>query len=176
MSDKETKAELKAAKAKEKAMRPWYKKKRFILLGIIGLLVVINVARGGSGDSDITSTSSTSSESTSGSEAAEAEEDSSSLSETISQFNAKRSADSYLDNLPFSRKGLIEQLEFEGFSEEDATYAVDAINADWKEQAARSAESYLDSMSFSRKSLIEQLEFDGYTPEEAEYGVSTTGL
>lgn len=78
--------------------------------------------------------------------------------------------------MPFSRKGLIEQLEFEGFSEEDAIYAVDSIEVDWKEQAARAAENYLDNMSFSRKSLIEQLEFEGYTPEEAEYGVSTTGL
>lgn len=172
MSDKEAKAERKAEKAKAKAMRPWFKKKRFILLGVIGLLVVVTVAQNGGGDSGSTSTSSSESTTTE----TESSDNSSSLSETISQLNAKLSAENYLRNLPFSRKGLIEQLEFEGFSKEDATYAVDSIDADWKEQAARAAENYLDNMPFSRQSLIDQLVFEGYTEEEAEYGVSTTGL
>jgi CheY-like chemotaxis protein len=78
--------------------------------------------------------------------------------------------------MPFSRKGLIEQLEFEGYSTEDATYGVDALDVDWKEQAVKSAENYLDTMPFSRESLIEQLEFEGYSTEDAEYGVTQNGL
>jgi hypothetical protein len=78
--------------------------------------------------------------------------------------------------MPFSRSGLIEQLEFEGYSKDDATFAVDSITVDWNEQAARAAENYLETMPFSRASLIEQLEFEGYTTAQAEYGVSTTGL
>jgi len=52
-----------------------------------------------------------------------------------------------------------DQLEFEGFSTEDATYGVDAQNADWFQQAVLSAESYLEYSSFSRSELISQLEF-----------------
>jgi hypothetical protein len=71
---------------------------------------------------------------------------------------------------------LISQLEFEGYSTEDATYAVDVVGADWFEQAAKSAESYLKYSSFSRQGLIDQLLFEGYTQEQAVYGVDQTGL
>jgi len=45
--------------------------------------------------------------------------------ESISQSNAVSKAQDYLDYEAFSRSGLIDQLVFEGFSTEDATYAVD---------------------------------------------------
>jgi hypothetical protein len=60
----------------------------------------------------------------------------------------------------FSRDGLIKQLEFEKFSNEDAIYALDNINTDWNKQAERKAKSYLDMSGFSRDSLIKQLEFE----------------
>lgn len=72
----------------------------------------------------------------------------------------------------FSRTGLIEQLEFEGFSNEDATYAVDECGADWKAQATLKAKEYRKLTAFSHKGLVEQLEFEGFTHEQAEYGVS----
>ncbi|HOA80824.1 MAG TPA: Ltp family lipoprotein [Defluviitaleaceae bacterium] len=34
-------------------------------------------------------------------------------------------AETYLETMPFSRSSLIEQLEFEGFTTEEATYAAD---------------------------------------------------
>lgn len=92
--------------------------------------------------------------------------------ETAGQKNAVNKARSYLSLMSFSRFGLIEQLEYEGFSNEDATYAVDKISPDWNEQAANKAQDYLDTMSFSYDGLIEQLEFEGFTPEQAQYGVS----
>lgn len=95
---------------------------------------------------------------------------------TVSQKNAAKSAASYLRVSSFSRSGLIEQLEFEGFSSEDAAFGVDAQKADWNVQAAKSAASYLKVSSFSRSGLIEQLLFEGFTQTQAEYGVSTTGL
>ena len=98
------------------------------------------------------------------------------VKETVSQSNAKKSAASYLKFSSFSRTGLIDQLIFEGFPTADATYGVDAQNADWNAQAARSAKSYLKLSSFSRTGLIDQLIFEGYTQAQAEYGVSTTGL
>ena len=82
----------------------------------------------------------------------------------------------YLDFMSFSRSGLIKQLEYEGFTQEDATYGADALNVDWNEQAAKKAADYLDFTSFSRSGLIKQLEYEGFTQAQAEYGVSTTGL
>ncbi|HEX2850250.1 MAG TPA: Ltp family lipoprotein [Acidimicrobiales bacterium] len=95
---------------------------------------------------------------------------------TVSQKNAQRKAQSYLQMTSFSRKGLIEQLMFEGFASDDATFGVDSLNVDWNTQAAKKAKSYLEMSSFSRSSLIEQLEFEGFSPDQAEYGVGTTGL
>ncbi len=96
--------------------------------------------------------------------------------ETVSQKNAVRKAKDYLSLMGFSRKGLIEQLEFEGFSNEDAAYAADKINANWKEQAVRKAEDYLNLMGFSRKGLIEQLEFEGFSKEDAAYAADKMGF
>lgn len=90
---------------------------------------------------------------------------------TTEQKNALKKAQSYLSFTSFSRKGLIEQLEFEGFSTEASTYAVDNCGANWYEQAAKKAQSYLNFSSFSRQGLIEQLEFEGFTHDQAVYGV-----
>lgn len=96
----------------------------------------------------------------------------------VGQENAARSARQYLSVLGFSRDRLINQLvQFDRYSEADATAAVDSLTVDWNEQAARSARQYLDVMGFSRDGLINQLvQFDKYTPEQAEYGASAVGL
>lgn len=94
---------------------------------------------------------------------------------TMGQKNALSKAKSYLGFTAFSYTGLISQLEFDGFSTEDSTYAVDNCGADWNEQAAKKAKSYLDFTSFSRDGLIDQLLFDGFTNEQAEYGVTKVG-
>lgn len=94
---------------------------------------------------------------------------------TMGQKNASAKAQEYLKYSSFSYSGLIEQLEFEGFSSEDATYATDNCGADWNEQAALKAQEYLNHGSFSRSGLIEQLEFEGFTKKQAEYGVAEVG-
>lgn len=94
---------------------------------------------------------------------------------TLGQKNALDKAESYLNYSSFSHRGLITQLEFEGFSNEDATYATDNCGADWNEQAAAKAKSYLDYSSFSKSGLIEQLEFEGFTMEQAEHGATEVG-
>jgi CheY-like chemotaxis protein len=80
-----------------------------------------------------------------------------------------------LDYTAFSRSGLIKQLEYEGYSTEEATYGVDALNTNWNDQAVKSAKNYLDYTAFSRSGLIEQLEYEGFTTEEATYGASANG-
>lgn len=90
---------------------------------------------------------------------------------TIGERNALRAAKMYLQSMGFSRKGLIEQLEFEGYTNKEAIYAVDNCGANWNAQAVRVAKSYLNAIPFSKKELLEQLEFEGFTTEEANYGV-----
>ena len=94
---------------------------------------------------------------------------------TLAQRNAIGLAQDYLDYTAFSRTGLIGQLEFEGFSNADATFAVDYLDVDWFEQAALMAQQYLDYSSFSRQGLIDQLVFEGFTLEEATFGVTAVG-
>lgn len=96
-------------------------------------------------------------------------------SETMGQRNARSKARDYLSVMPFSYSGLVSQLEYEGFTTEEATYAADQCGADWNEQAAKKAQDYLDTMSFSRSGLIEQLKYEGFTQEQAEYGVAAVG-
>lgn len=94
------------------------------------------------------------------------------------ESNARRSAELYISQMPFSRSGLVNQLvNGEGFSRADAEYGVSSITIDWRAQAAKSAALYLSQMPFSRSGLVDQLVIgEGFTRTEAEYGVSTTGL
>jgi len=95
---------------------------------------------------------------------------------TAEQENAIGAAGDYLDYAAFSRSGLIKQLRFEGYSNAAATFAVDHITVDWKEQAYLSAVAYLDYTHFSRSGLIKQLKFEGFTTAQATYGVKKAGL
>lgn len=91
------------------------------------------------------------------------------------QKNALNKAKDYLRSMAFSYSGLVQQLEYEGYSNESATFAVDNCGADWNEQAAKKAKNYMDSMSFSRQGLLDQLIYEGFSNEQAEYGVSAVG-
>ena len=86
--------------------------------------------------------------------------------------NAIESAEAYSNVFAYSKKYLIEQLKYEGFSEEIAECAAKSINANWKENCVRSAYSYIDLFSFSKKELIHQLDYDGFTPEEIDYAMN----
>lgn len=97
-------------------------------------------------------------------------------SPTVSQQNAVRSAQEYLQSQAFSQKGLISQLKYEGFSTADATYAVGAFYVNWSDQAAKVAKDYLQSQAFSRSGLIAQLEYEGFTASQATFGVTKAGL
>ena len=95
---------------------------------------------------------------------------------TTSQKNALEKAKSYLRASAFSYSGLVNQLQYEGYSYDDSVYAVNNCGANWNEQALKKAKSYLSMMSFSRDGLINQLEFEGFTHDQAVYGVEQNGL
>lgn len=167
------KAEAKADKARAKALRPWFKKKRIIIpIALVAIIGLSTANQGGSeSSSDIVASEdlNTSNAEATAVETQEAEEF---PDESVSQANAREMANSYLQSAAFSLTGLVEQLEYEGFSNEDATYGAEATKADWKEQALLSAESYLRSAAFSQSGLKGQLVYEGFTDEEAEYGSS----
>jgi len=94
---------------------------------------------------------------------------------TTGQQNALQSAKSYLLYSAFSYEGLIDQLEYEGFTTEEATYAVDHCGADWSAQALASAKTYLSFSAFSYKGLIDQLEYEKFTSEQATYAADNCG-
>ena len=103
------------------------------------------------------------------------EEISTTVADVTFEGQAERAAKNYLSMMPFSRSGLIEQLEFEGYSSSEATVAVDSLSIDYNEQAYRAAKNYLLMMPFSSLELVEQLEFEGYTQSQAIAGVSRIG-
>ena len=156
-----------------------------IILAIIVIFIVVSIATsGGSDEKDqpVSSSEATTSaeiastevaEEIKDTEATEAQTANSDIS--VSKLNALSKAGDYLNYTAFSHDGLVEQLKYEGFSEEDATYAADNCGADWNEQSAKKAQEYMDYSSFSRSELIDQLEYEGFTSEQAEYGVKAVG-
>lgn len=94
---------------------------------------------------------------------------------TLGEKNALNTAKQYLNYTAFSYKGLIDQLEYEGYTNAEAKFGADNCGADWNEQAAKCAQQYMDYTSFSRSGLIDQLEYEGFTKEQAEYGVKAVG-
>ena len=95
--------------------------------------------------------------------------------EIPAESEIEKKADDYLKIDAFSREGLIEQLEYEGYAESDAEAAVNSLKIDWQKQADKKAKSYLSIDAFSKKGLTEQLEYVGFTSEEAELAVSGCG-
>lgn len=89
--------------------------------------------------------------------------------------NAIDCAQDYVDLMAFSRQRLISQLEYEGYSNKSAVYAVDNIRVDWNSECAECAQDYLNFMSFSRQGLYDQLAYEGFTDEQIQYGLSKVG-
>ena len=108
-------------------------------------------------------------------EKSSAESAPSSANATRGEVDALEKAREYLNAMAFSYTGLIDQLEYEGFTAAEAAYGADHCGADWKEQAAEKAREYLASMAFSYNGLVEQLEYEGFTHEQAVYGVDRCG-
>ena len=94
---------------------------------------------------------------------------------TAGERNALELARQYLAYTAFSRTGLIGQLEYEGCSHADASFAADNCGADWNEQALAKALEYLDYSAFSYSGLIEQLKYEGFTDSQAAYGADRCG-
>ena len=92
--------------------------------------------------------------------------------------NALATAENYSKNMHMSKTAIYEQLvsEYgEEFTEEEAQYAIDNIEADWKANALEKAKSYQDTMDMSPEAIRDQLvsEYgEKFTQEEADYAIS----
>ena len=105
---------------------------------------------------------------------------------TLSQQNAYGQARQYLQTMPFSRAGLLDQLtsEYGGqFPPQDAEFGVARLEAeggvDWFAEAVEAAEAYQGVMPMSRQALIDQLTSEygsQFTLEQATHAVNTLGL
>ncbi len=89
-----------------------------------------------------------------------------------SEEEVSQAAEEWLEYEAKSRQGLIEALEYDGYTQEQAVSAVDNYSVDWNEQAVRAAKEWLEYEPLSRKGLIEALEGDGFTTEQAEYAAN----
>ena len=96
---------------------------------------------------------------------------------TVGQTNALRKAESYSDNLHMSKAGIYDQLTSEygeGFTAEEAQYAIEHIVADWNANALEKAKSYQNNLHMSKSAIYDQLTSEygeQFTAEEAQYAI-----
>lgn len=91
--------------------------------------------------------------------------------------NALKKADAYANGMHMSKASVYNQLTSEygeGFPEDAAQYAMDNVEANWKENALEKAISYQDNMAMSRENIYDQLTSEygeEFTQEEADYAL-----
>ena len=76
----------------------------------------------------------------------------------------------------YSRSTLLTQLQYDGFSAEEATYGADNCGADWNMQATVAATHLVASGITDKDGLVAQLQALGFTADEAVYGAAAGGL
>jgi host cell surface-exposed lipoprotein len=99
---------------------------------------------------------------------------------TVSQQQAVSAAQGYLtEGEGFSYAGLLQQLTSSagnGFSQSDATFAINYLHPNWDQQAVQSAQGYLNGGGgFSYQGLLQQLTSSsgsGFTQVQAEYAIN----
>ena len=90
---------------------------------------------------------------------------------------ALKSAEYYANDMHMSKTGTYHQLTSDAgdkFPADAAQYAVDHVDADWKENALKTAKSYQKDMHMSNEAIRDQLTSDAgeeFTQEEADYAI-----
>ena len=161
-----------------KNKKPIYKRPWFI---VIAFLIIVG-AIGGAGDDS--SSSSDNVTNTTGQEISQNQntEEVNSVEEVVEDVpteykSALRQAETYSDMMHMSKAGIYDQLtsEYGGqFTEEAAQYAIDNVEADWKENALKSAQNYQETMAMSPNAIYDQLTSEygeQFTAEEAQYAI-----
>ena len=96
--------------------------------------------------------------------------------------DALSEAESYADLLHMSKLEIFDQLTSEyggNYSEEAAQYAVDHLQADWKENALEKARQYSDLLHMSKQGIYGILTSEygeQFTEEEAQYAIDNLSV
>lgn len=91
--------------------------------------------------------------------------------------SALKKAEVYASSMDMSKAAVYDQLvseHGEKFPEDAALYAMDNVEANWKENALRKAETYADQMAMSTDAIYDQLiseHGEKFTEEEAQYAI-----
>ena len=91
---------------------------------------------------------------------------------TADQRDAYFEAFSLYTNGYYSRVGLIDRMENEGYVYEDAVWAVDRIDADWYADAIGYANYLLGQDNYTRGELWNDLYYAYFTEDQCDYGVA----
>ena len=89
---------------------------------------------------------------------------------------AVKAAQSYFATGNYTYTALIDKLEQDGYSPEDAEYAANNCGADWNAQAAKEAKELLEGGTLTKEEIVDKLIFKGYTYEQAVSGAEANGL
>lgn len=150
--------------------------KKKVLIGIVAVVIAIGVIGSLGGDKkEVSTTSNTTTQ-----EVAKVEEQKEEKKQDDTPMEyvaALGKAEFYANEMNMSKKALYEQLTSEygeKFPKEAAQYAIDNVEANWKENALNKAIFYQKEMNMSRQSVYEQLvsEYgEKFTKEEADYAL-----
>lgn len=151
--------------------KPVYKKVWFWLLMLVAFVWVSNVIN----SSHMPSVPQVSRQTQSPQQASASQGEEPVNSVPVGHQNALKTAKAYITMGGFSYAGLIDQLKYERYNDEECAYAVNNCGADWNEQALICAKRYVENMGFSAQGLKEQLLYEQFTGEQANYGVENCG-
>lgn len=157
-----------------KNKKPIYKRPWFI---VVAFFVIVGAVSGSGNDSSEPSNNGAVATGQVISQDQNAEEVSTEEKVPTEYKSALKKAKSYSDTMNMSKAGIYDQLTSEygeKFTAEAAQYAIDNVEANWKENALKKAKSYQEDMSMSPSAIYDQLISnygEKFTEEEAQYAI-----
>lgn len=162
----------------QKNKKPIYKKWWFWLIIVIVVIIIAGSFSGGNSESEPqNSTSASAASQLSTSSVITTTEKETEPDVPAEYKSALQKAQIYSDTMYMSKQGIYDQLTSEygdKFSEEAAQYAIDNVEADWKQNALKKAKTYQETMAMSPEAIRDQLTSEygeKFTQEEADYAV-----
>ena len=91
---------------------------------------------------------------------------------TSTEEQALETAQNRIDREGYGRLALVDTLRYEdGFSKADATFAVDNVRANWRQEAVERAQARIDGPPYTPTSLIAHVKQEGFSRDEAAFAV-----
>ncbi len=81
-------------------------------------------------------------------------------------------ARTYLKMGGFSENDLYQQLEYEGFNDNQIRVAINQLRPNWNEQCLIKAKQYMNLGGFSQEGLKNQLRFHKFTESQINYAMN----